>query len=72
MDSGTELLHRVRGSVDVALDMVGRSADLYELREPSLGSRVLAGLIDAADALAAVAVAVDEELNKRSTLGPAA
>lgn len=71
MDSGTELLHRVRGSVDVALSMVGRSTDLHG-KGATLGGHVLAGLVDAADALARVALAVEEELQKRATLGPAA
>lgn len=72
MQSDLETLHRLRGSVDVARNMIGRSADLCARRDGSVGSRVVAGLIDVAESLAAVSLAIEDELQKRAMLGPAA
>jgi hypothetical protein len=71
-EQGAELLHQVRGSIDVARNMIERSTGLYGKQDLATQAHVLAGLTDAADALSAVAAALDEELRKRTSLGPAA
>ena len=70
MPSEMELLHRVRGSLEVARNMVARSTDLCERRHGS--GRWYAALIDASEALVAATLAIDEELGNPTTLGPAA
>ena len=70
-DEGLELLHKVRGSVDVARSMVERSTGLCA-RSELHDDLVLAGLTDAADALQYVADALEAELRKHALLGPAA
>ncbi len=71
-DEGLELLHKVRGSVDVARSMIERSTGLCVRSEVGRDDRVLAGLTDAADALGFVAEALEAELRKHASLGPAA
>lgn len=60
MSPNHEQLHRIRGSVEVALDLVDRAATMYA--QPSVGAdqRILDELARAARALAAVSNAVDE------------
>jgi hypothetical protein len=71
-DEGLELLHKVRGSVDVARSMVERSTGLCVRSEVAPDVQVIAGLTDAADALSFVAEVLEAELRKHTSLGPAA
>lgn len=70
-DEGIELLHKVRGSVDVARSMVERSTGLCA-RSDVGDVELLVGLTDAADALSFVAELLEAELRKHTLLGPAA
>ena len=70
-DEGLELLHKVRGSVDVARSMVERSTGLCARSEVG-DAQVIVGLTDAADALSFVADILEAELRKHTLLGPAA
>jgi hypothetical protein len=72
VEAGTELLHKVRGSVDVARSMIERSTGICGEWDVATEGVVLAGLTDAAKALTAVADALEEELRKLTLLGPAA
>jgi hypothetical protein len=71
-NDGLELLHKVRGSVDVARSMIERSTGLCVRSGLTGDELVLAGLTDAADALSFVAEALEAELRKQMLLGPAA
>ena len=65
-DEGLELLHKVRGSVEVASSMIERSTGLCVRSELTGDDLVLAGLSDAADALSFVAEALEAELRKHT------
>jgi hypothetical protein len=69
---GLEVLHKVRGSVDVARNMIERSTGLCVRSEVAGDVQVIAGLTDAADALSYVAEALEAELRRHTLLGPAA
>ena len=71
-DGGSELLHRVRGSIDVARDVIDRSVATYAQTAAATEGRVVDQLRDAANALAVAAAALDEELRAKTLLGPAA
>jgi hypothetical protein len=64
MDGGTQVLQRVHGSVEVALDMIARSKELYASCDGN--GLVLGGLADAAEALRVVTLAVSEQLRTRT------
>jgi hypothetical protein len=66
---GPELLHRLRGTVEVATNLIDRSVALCA--RSATDGHVLERLADAARALAVVSDALDGELRAK-TLGPAA
>ena len=67
MQTSAQILHKVRGSVEVAQDLIDRSVTLYGTGSSAREQVVLKTLIDAAEALRFVAGALEDEL-----VGPAA
>jgi hypothetical protein len=66
--ASAESLHRIRGRIDVALDIIGRCVVAYRPDASESSGRILEGLCLAARELAAVADTVDEELLGRLPL----
>ena len=67
--ASNESLHRIRGRIDVALDVIGRCVVAYRPDASGSGERILEGLCLAARELAAVADTVDAELVRRRPAG---
>jgi hypothetical protein len=68
---GSEELHRVRGSIDVAMNVIDRAVVLYAETAAAAEAQIIDQLTQAASSLAAAAGALDDELRTK-TLGPAA
>jgi hypothetical protein len=68
---GAEELHRVRGSIDVAMNVIDRAVVLYAQTATAAEAQVVDQLTQAISSLVAAAGALDDKLRTK-TLGPAA
>jgi hypothetical protein len=65
MGASTETLHRLRGRIDVALDIIGRCVVAHRTDGSDASDRILEGLCLAARELAMVAETLETELQMR-------
>jgi len=67
--ASAESLHRIRGRIDLALDLIGRCVVAHRPEGTEASERILVGLCQARSELAAVAETIDGQLLERLSVG---